>query len=295
MALAVRHGAAAAGARRAEGKCVRFTERCGIGLFKDTAGTEYNCFARVARDGLAKDGKHKLGSIFEDKNKMYGWEWEPSADPAHTRSNITSIWNTEGRVWEGAELGLPCLDPNFGKEGRPPLGMEGAGYRGERVRRHVRRVAMKGEKNANIGFNVYENCIVTDIVKDGPADKAGLQNGWVVRSINGIEVSNRTEFGSALRLQVADAIVFGFDTSAVVNTTARQEKKRQKEQEEKAQAREQRQREEQREERRRRKEEERRQKEDRRQRRDPVIVEHWVMPQRPARDAERARSRDRDK
>eukprot|EP00660_Eupelagonema_oceanica_P010218 gene10218-11864_t len=216
MALAVRHGAAAAGAQRAEGVCVRFTERCGIGLFRDGNNTEYNCFARVARNGLAKDGKHKLGSIFHDKDKRYGWAWQASTDPKQPRNNITKIWDL---VHTGAEIGLPAL------------GMEGAasrvgdGYWDNRQQRQVRLVALKGEKGADVGFVTDPDATVNEVKKDGDAHKAGVRKGWVVKTVNGIKVENYNQINEVMLRQKTTAVTFGFDTSAVVSTKEKREEK----------------------------------------------------------------------
>ena len=60
-----------------------------------------------------------------------------------------------------------------------------------------------------MGLPTNDGILVSDVVKDSPAAKAGLQRGDVIKEMNGVEVTSKTDLpGEVSKMNIGDNVVF---------------------------------------------------------------------------------------
>lgn len=60
-----------------------------------------------------------------------------------------------------------------------------------------------------MGLPTNDGILVSDVVKDSPAAKAGLQRGDVIKEMNGVEVTSKTDLpGEVSKMDIGDNVVF---------------------------------------------------------------------------------------
>eukprot|EP00662_Eupelagonemidae_sp_cell21_P021784 gene21784-18724_t len=78
----------------AEGHCAFFTASSGMATFqsddKNSGGRQFTCYARIARDGIARSTGVKLEvALNRGKQCRFGWKWKASEDPERPQPIIT--------------------------------------------------------------------------------------------------------------------------------------------------------------------------------------------------------------
>eukprot|EP00662_Eupelagonemidae_sp_cell21_P052464 gene52464-5855_t len=77
----------------AEGYCAFFTSSSGMATFQSddkNGGRQFTCYARIARDGVARHTGVKLEvALNRGKKCRFGWKWKASEDPERPQPIIT--------------------------------------------------------------------------------------------------------------------------------------------------------------------------------------------------------------